>query len=135
MTRAWPSLLLVPIAVGVLASACSDPAKDKATSALGPSGECGDTSQKCPGASPSFGKDVFPIIQAKCNDCHVGGAGKPWPLDNWEDIAHWKNPLFHELTACTMPPADAGNQLTVEERKTILEWVACGTPADDASAP
>ncbi|HVU01691.1 MAG TPA: hypothetical protein VHE30_08065 [Polyangiaceae bacterium] len=113
----------------VAAVACSsgDDAKPTTAELKYPTGECGNAARECPdGPKPVF-TDVFPIIQAKCNDCHVGGAGKPWQLDTYENVAHWATQVRADLQRCTMPPADAGNQLTTEERKLLITWVVCGT--------
>ena len=90
---------------------------------------CGsDVTPTCPNPKPSYEKDVAPILDAQCNNCHVGGATGPWPLSPYESLFHWREQLLGSLVQCTMPPVDAGETLSATERAKIIGWVACGAP-------
>jgi hypothetical protein len=90
---------------------------------------CGsDVTATCPNPKPSYKRDVAPILDAQCNNCHVGGATGPWPLSPYEDLLHWRKQLLVSLVKCTMPPEDAGKTLSETERAKIIGWVACGAP-------
>lgn len=86
----------------------------------------------CP--TPVRFAQVQPIFNQRCVPCHDGVTidqndpeKKPiWALKDFAHIAEWKDSVRGELTGCTMPPADAGSMLTVEERLAILQWLKCG---------
>jgi hypothetical protein len=82
----------------------------------------------CPTAVPSFANDVMPILNARCNGCHTGAAGEPWALTNHADVEAWALSISFDLTRCTMPPADAGADLTKAELAAVLGWIVCGAP-------
>ena len=93
-----------------------------------PSGGCGDKAPaKCPSPAPSFAKDVLPIFDARCNNCHLGEPG-PWPLTDYEHIRDWRLQILQDIEGCTMPPLDAGTTLSAAERRTVLGWLVCDVP-------
>jgi hypothetical protein len=49
-----------------------------------------------------------------------------WPLTDFRHVADWQDLIHDDLLACTMPPADAGFQMTTAERVAILTWIRCG---------
>jgi hypothetical protein len=85
--------------------------------------------EACPAAVPSFAKDIAPIINQRCNNCHVAGVdGGPWPLDTWQNIKDWQDLLITDLHGCTMPPADAGTPFPADERDKVWAWLMCNAP-------
>ena len=93
----------------------------------------------CPAVAPSFAAEVDPIIQGVCVTCHSpGGMEASRPLTTYAQITAPvnKGTAFGQLLDCLMPPANAPKPLTPAERQTLLEWFACGAPADaDGGAP
>ena len=84
---------------------------------------------ECPALVPSFKNDVKPVLDARCNNCHVPGlVGAPWPFDSYQDTVDWKTLVLQDLHDCSMPPADAGAPLSEAERNTLNAWIVCGTP-------
>lgn len=78
---------------------------------------------------PSLGyADIAPILEQRCLSCHGGTPGGPWPLTSYEHVASWANEIRGQVSACAMPPADAGGTMTNEERDRLLLWVRCGAP-------
>jgi len=93
-----------------------------------PSGGCGDKAPaKCPSPAPSFSKEVFPIFEAKCNNCHVGDPG-PWAFGEYGHIRDWRLNILIDVEGCTMPPLDAGATLSADERRAVLGWLVCEAP-------
>jgi hypothetical protein len=82
----------------------------------------------CPGPVPSYSRDLVPILEAKCNGCHTGHDGAPWPLTNYPDVLHWRAQVLAELAGCTMPPPAGTTQLTAGERAALIDWLVCGAP-------
>lgn len=91
----------------------------------------------------TFHKDIQPIIQEKCVNCHrVGGAG-PMPLRSYDEVAPFAGLIMYKTSlkdkAGAMPPyyieRDNGIQdyksnpsLTEEQIAMIAEWAQNGAP-------
>jgi len=79
---------------------------------------------------PSFSKEVFPIIQQKCNleTCH-GGLQKPH-LDKYEAVEKKANRIIKRIQhpRRPMPPATSPTQLKKAEIELISRWIELGAP-------
>jgi hypothetical protein len=83
----------------------------------------------CPTPIPSYAQDVARVLNAKCNGCHTGAPGAPWALVDWADVNAWALSIAHDVSTCSMPPADAGAPaLSQAETDAILGWIVCGAP-------
>ena len=99
----------------------------------------------------TFHKDIEPILQRSCQNCHrVGGAG-PMPLISYDEVAPFAGLIEYKTAlrdrAGAMPPwymeKDIGIQdfkddpsLTDEELAMISAWARSGTPKGEvADAP
>jgi cytochrome c5 len=111
----------------------------------------GDTN-RAPGVSATvtFAKDVAPIFQKNCQQCHQAGAVGPMSLMTFEDARPWARAIKQKVVAGEMPPyrydRDVGIQklkhdlrLSEAEIQTIARWVdsgaPLGNPADLPPAP
>ncbi len=64
------------------------------------------------------------VIQDNCLSCH---ASKENPqLTSVDQIRANKNAILREAVASTAMPEDT--DMTLEERQTLGEWLACGAP-------
>lgn len=103
-------------------------------------------------STPTFTRDVLPILQQRCQDCHreggddIAGMIAPMSLVTYQDVRPWAKAIARALDAHSMPPWDATDvtvgQFSNErvmpdaERQTVLAWVRAGSPAGDpADAP
>jgi hypothetical protein len=93
-----------------------------------------------PAASPTFYKDVLPILQDHCQSCHRPGEVAPMPLVTYEQTRPWANAIAHEVQMKMMPPwfADSrygrftnDSSLTEQQISTISAWGAAGAPRGD----
>jgi len=79
---------------------------------------------------PSFSKEIFPIIQQKCNveTCH-GGPQKPH-FDSYETISKKANRISKRIQhpRRPMPPPNATVQLKKPEIELISRWIEMGAP-------
>jgi hypothetical protein len=83
----------------------------------------------CPPTPPSFANDIVPILDRSCNGCHAPNVPNgPWPLQDYADVAAWKDLIIPDLEGCTMPPADSGVAFLESERQLIFSWLVCGNP-------
>ncbi len=95
-----------------------------------------------PHAKVTYYRDVEPILQRRCQECHRPGEIGPFPLLTWEDAAGWGKMMAEVVEERRMPPwqADArfgrwanDRSLLPSEKRTLLDWVAAGMPAGDVT--
>src|SRR4029079_18701140 len=85
----------------------------------------------------TFSKDVAPILQAKCQECHQPNSIAPMSLITFEEVRPWARAIKDRVGTRQMPPwhIDQGvgvqkfkndMSLTDEQISTIVSWVAQG---------
>jgi hypothetical protein len=92
---------------------------------------------KAPAASPTFSKDVAPILYKNCTGCHRAGEIGPMPLVSYQDARPWAKAIATQVGAGTMPPwhADPAYGAFVNDRRlndadkaTLVKWATSGAP-------
>ena len=92
------------------------------------------------GADVTFNKDVMPILQANCQECHRPGEAVPMSLMSYESARPWAKSMKKMVEAREMPPWHADRSigtwknergLTDEEIATISRWADAGAPRGD----
>jgi len=92
-----------------------------------------------PTAPPTFTRDIAPIFQAKCEECHRPNQMAPMALVTYEGVRPWAKSIAARIGTRQMPPwhidRTVGIQkfkndrsLTDEQVDTVLRWVAAGAP-------
>jgi len=88
----------------------------------------------------TFSKDVAPILQRSCQNCHRSGSIGPMPLVSYEDVRPWARSIRVRVSKREMPPwhvdRNAGTvhkfkddpSLSDDEIATIVGWIDNGTP-------
>lgn len=88
-------------------------------------------------APPTFYRDIVPILEKHCQNCHRPGEIGPMPLLTYQQVRPWAAAIRESVKLRKMPPwfADpkhgefANNpQLNAAEIALIDEWVKAGTP-------
>jgi hypothetical protein len=90
----------------------------------------------------TFAKDIAPIFQAKCEECHRPNTGAPMSLRTYAEARGWAKDIKQRVITRNMPPwhldKTVGIQhfsndrsLTDEQVATIVRWVDTGAPAGD----
>src|SRR5258708_23662977 len=100
------------------------------------------------GPNPVFFKDVLPILQNRCQECHRPGEIAPMPLQTYAGVRPWAKSIREAVLARKMPPWFADpkygrfandRSLTKSEIDTIVAWVdtgaAEGSPRNAPPAP
>lgn len=91
-------------------------------------------------AEPLFYRDVKPIIDAKCAQCHRDGGIGPLPLTSYEEVTRVAQLVKVDVEAGIMPPWRASGpldryigdrRLTEAQKQTIVNWVNQGAKAGD----
>src|ERR1700748_1979294 len=86
-------------------------------------------------ATPTYSRDVAPILYQNCTSCHRPGEVGPMSLLSYKDVRPWAKSIGTRVTAGTMPPWHADpsvgefsndRRLTAAEKETISQWVASG---------
>jgi hypothetical protein len=88
---------------------------------------------------PTFTKDIAPIFQAKCTQCHHAGTAAPMPLTTFDEVRPWARSIRTRVAAREMPPWHLDKTVGIRKYKndislsdpqiaTILKWVDGGAP-------
>lgn len=84
----------------------------------------------CP-QTPSYAKDVAPLVERACVPCHSpGGVAADRDLSTYSNFVRLETTDFVQVSDCLMPPADAGPDaaLSLRDRTELLQWFVCGSP-------
>ena len=90
----------------------------------------------------TFTKDIAPIFQEKCQECHRTGSMAPMSLETYEQARPWAKAIKQKVVTRAMPPwhldKTVGIQkfandfsLSDEQIATIVRWVDSGAPMGD----
>ena len=91
---------------------------------------------------PTFTRDVAPILQKHCQECHRAGGGGPFHLITYDQVYRRRTKILEATRTRAMPPwkpvADYGDFIGVrglskEEIATIARWVETGAAEGDPS--
>src|ERR1700736_1838351 len=86
-------------------------------------------------AETTFYKDVLPILQSRCLECHRAGEIGPMPLSTYPQVRPWARAIKEAVLSRRMPPwfADPhfgkfSNDLSMDSKEiaTIAAWVDGG---------
>ena len=92
--------------------------------------------------APTFSRDVAPILQRSCQQCHQPAGIAPMSLLTWRDARPWARSIRDRVARRLMPPwhldptvgiQDYKNDisLTPDEIDTVVRWVDAGAPEGD----
>lgn len=90
------------------------------------------------GSTVSFYKDILPILQARCQQCHRAGEIAPFALKDYDEVSNWAETIKEVVLDKRMPPwtADPTHgefindpRLSPTETATLVSWVDSGAPA------
>ena len=95
--------------------------------------------------TPTYYKDVLPVLQSKCQGCHRPGEIGPMSLLTYQSTRPWAAAIKEAVLAGKMPPWPADphvghfanvNSLTGAQRATLVSWADHGAPeGNPADAP
>src|SRR6185295_18769892 len=114
-------LFLVGLSVGDTYSNSGEPTADK--------------------AAATFTKDISPLLQKRCEECHHQGGIAPMALVSYEDVRPWARSIKEKVIKREMPPFHAAGQvgryvndprLTDVEIALVTKWVDAGAPKGSA---
>ena len=93
-------------------------------------------------AKVTFTKDIAPIFQAKCQDCHRTGSMAPMSLITYEEVRPWAKAIKERVVTRQMPPWHINRSVGIQKFKNdmslsdaqidqIARWVDVGSPMGD----
>lgn len=87
-----------------------------------------------------YTRDIAPILQRRCVECHRHGEIGPFALESYDDAAGWGAMLLEVVENGTMPPWHANprhgrfaneRSMPDEEKELLRSWVDNGCPEGD----
>ncbi len=90
--------------------------------------------------TPTFTKDIAPILNQHCVSCHRPGQIAPMSLLSYEEARPWAAAIRQKVATGEMPPWHAAGakgqfsndrRLTDPERQLLMKWAAGGAPKGD----
>ncbi len=90
----------------------------------------------------TFTRDVAPILQERCQECHRKGSMAPMSLVTYDEARPWAKAIRQRVITRQMPPWHIDRAVGVQKFKndmsltdgqidTIVRWVDSGAPAGD----
>jgi hypothetical protein len=104
-----------------------------------------DSNEGAVPANPTFTKDILPILQKSCQECHRPGTEAPMSLVTYEEARPWARSIKEKVITRYMPPwhidrtvgeYDPDPSLSDQQIALIAKWVDSGAPkGNPADAP
>jgi mono/diheme cytochrome c family protein len=95
--------------------------------------------------TPTFTKDVAPILYKNCSQCHRPNEVAPMSLLTYDEVRPWARSIKSKVLKKEMPPWGVGRstlkfdndrQMSEKEIYTLVSWVDAGAPkGHDADLP
>ena len=91
-------------------------------------------------ATPTFSKDIAPILFRNCVSCHRPGDIAPMSLLTYENARPWAKAIREKVADGSMPPWHAtqphgvfsnDRRLSDRDRDTLIRWADSGAPKGD----
>jgi hypothetical protein len=91
-------------------------------------------------STPTYTRDVAPILYKNCATCHRPGDIAPMPLLNYEQTRPWAKSIREKVSLGQMPPWHSADprgtfsndrRLTDAEKQTLVLWANSGAPQGD----
>jgi len=88
----------------------------------------------------TYAKDIAPIFNRRCVECHRDGELAPFTLTSYDDIIGWEDTICEVIEDNRMPPWFANPEhgkfkndcrLSEAEKETVFQWVDNGMPEGD----
>lgn len=92
--------------------------------------------------SVTFTRDIAPLLQSHCQECHRPGQSAPMSLMTYAEVRPWAKAIERNVTLREMPPFHATGavgrymndpRLTDDEIAKFAGWVKAGAPLGDAA--
>ncbi len=94
-------------------------------------------------SAPTFHRDIVPLLQTHCLECHRPGEIGPFDVSTLDEVSGWAAMMLETMEQGRMPPWHAApgqvhfknaRQLPDEGIALFRRWIEAGMPAGDSSA-
>ena len=137
--------VLVCLAAAALLTGCGEGEASAPAGSGGSGSSSSATSGTGAGTTPTYHKDVAPLLGEKCVGCHVEGKIAPFALDSYAIAAAMAPSIVEETAARRMPPfgfqdtAECQTRLPIKhdlrlteaQLAMLAEWADAGAPEGD----
>lgn len=91
-------------------------------------------------AKVSYCRDVVPVLQRNCIECHRSGEIGPFELTQYDEVIGWADTMVEVVDDGRMPPWHADPQhgafanartMSPEDKQILRDWAAAGMPYGD----
>src|SRR5260370_35315099 len=88
----------------------------------------------------TFSREIAPLLQQHCQECHRPGGGAPFALSKYEHVFSRRTKILEAVEKRYMPPWKAvpgygdlagERRLSDAEIATMARWIAAGAPERD----
>jgi peroxiredoxin len=95
-------------------------------------------------AEISYAREVAPILEKHCVQCHSAGNIGPFSFSNYDKVKSKSDMIQEVLLSRRMPPWSADPEIghyqnertmTLDETRTLLGWIARGSPRGEGPDP
>lgn len=95
-------------------------------------------------APPDYARDIAPILQENCVECHRQGGIGPFAMDSYQMARGWSYMMREVLMTRRMPPAQVdpsighfsnARYLSDADLQTLVHWIDLGAPRGDGEDP
>jgi len=96
-----------------------------------------------PAEAVTWSRDIAPIVQRNCEECHRPGQVAPFALQTFEQAKGWAEMIGSVVEEQRMPPWNATEEfsgvfaneraLPRKDKQLILDWIAQGMPRGNAA--
>jgi peroxiredoxin len=102
--------------------------------------QIGRPAKTTPSGDVTYAKDIAPILNSRCVECHRDGEIAPFPLATYDDTLGWGETIVEVISENRMPPWYADPQhgqfkndarLSDDQKRLIATWVENGCPEGD----
>lgn len=91
-------------------------------------------------AEVTYSKQIAPILQDRCVECHRAGEIGPFAMSDYNEVAGWADTIAEVVREERMPPWHANpkfghfkndRSMPESEKELIYKWVGAGAPEGD----
>jgi hypothetical protein len=91
-------------------------------------------------AALTYSKDIAPIFQQHCQECHRPGEVAPMTLLSFKDVRRWKRSIKKEIQSRAMPPWHADpkighwrndRRMEASDIEKVVRWIDAGAQEGD----
>ncbi|MEM7699215.1 MAG: methionine adenosyltransferase domain-containing protein, partial [Verrucomicrobiota bacterium] len=90
----------------------------------------------------TYHRDVVPVLNRNCVECHRRGQIGPFPMDSYRRVSGWADMMLETIEENRMPPWHADpsvghfqneRRMPESDKRVLFEWFEAGMPEGDAA--